>query len=184
MYGSFSGTPPATNNDPYYYNSPLSIQTYKAAVGGTGSADLASRIAAITAWYRPEAGARNVVSIGVGTNDYTQGRSEADTYTNVVAHVAALKAVGFTVIVSTVPSAARFDTTQGDTWRTNYNALVTGGAVTYGYSVADEAANGTIGCRACYADATYFSDGTHFTSAGDAIKGSITAAILMSMGFN
>jgi hypothetical protein len=166
------------------YNSPY-IEAYIEAVGGTACSDaLALYPTNVARRYRPEAGARNVASLGCGTNDYIHGKTEAATYADILAYVVAAKATGFTVIVNTVPSAAQFGPAAGNTWRNNLNALITGGAAGNGYLVADEAADANIGCQTCYLNTTYFTDQVHMTTAGYAIKGGITAAVLSSLGFN
>lgn len=161
------------------------IQAYNRAVGGTDASDaLAAYPITMAPLYRPEAGLQNVISLGVGTNDYIHGKTEAAVYADILAFVVDAQTTGYTVIVNTVPSAIQFGPAPGNTWRNNLNALITGGAAGNGYLVADEAANADIGAQFSYTNLTYFqADGVHMTTAGYNVKGGITAAILTSLGF-
>jgi hypothetical protein len=179
--GHFPETPPDTSNDPVYNTA--TIQVLKRAVGGTNCAAALSAYASLVApFWRAEA--TSVASLGCGTNDYTNGRTTVATYADILSFVAAAKATGFTVIVNTLPSAQRFADSTGNTWRVDLNGRIAGGAVANGYLVADEASDPNIGCQTCYLDATYFTDGTHMTTAGWAIKGNYTYLLLQSLGFH
>jgi hypothetical protein len=179
--GHFPETPPDTSNDPRYNTA--TIDVLKSAVGGTTCAQALAAYASTVAPFYDGRRKANVASLGCGTNDYTGGRTTTATYADIVSFVAAAKATGYTVVVNTLPSAQRFDTVPGDAWRTDLNSKITGGAVTNGYLVADEASDPDIGCKTCYLNATYFTDGTHMTTAGWNIKGGYTYTILVSLGF-
>lgn len=175
-----SGTGP----EPYTEYNTSTIQSRKFSAGGTDCDFAISQLETYgPSYYRPET-LLNVASLTTGSNDYVHGSTVAACFANILDFVATAQAMGYLVIVNTVPSAQRFDTTAGNTWRDDLNTEIRNGAATYNYLVADVASDPDIGCRTCYLNPTYFVDDIHFTAAGNLILGSYTYALLSALGFS
>lgn len=134
----------------------------------------------------------NLMTIQCGVNDYIHGNTAATAYTGITNLVAAAKAKGYKVIVATLTDSCHISQGGGEaSFRGALNSLITGGALANGYTVADYAANGNIGCDGCSLNATYFqtpeggctTGGVHLTAAGVAIQASIMEAAMSSIGF-
>lgn len=163
-----------------------------AAVGGTTCADWDAGAsvsgfpvgyASIIAPYFFSARTRNIAVLGCGTNDWLSGASTTTVYNHILSIVAKAKATGFSVVVGTISSSDRFTMANGGwAWRADLNSKITGGAVANGYTVFDYGNDAMLGGNTSWMDATYFTDGTHFTAAGQTIQAMYLKTALDALG--
>jgi lysophospholipase L1-like esterase len=99
-----------------------------------------------------------IVVIWGGTNDIGQGTSVSDTYATLVSYCQARRAAGWKVVVVTMLSRTGFDQ-QHD----QYDALIRAGWTGFADSLADVAANSTLGADGASTNTTYFNGGIHPT---------------------
>lgn len=157
-----------------------------AAYGGTGCLDADANYAARGAPFYNVNRPINVFALGCGVNDWTAGHSEASTYAALLSVVAKAKATGYLVTVATVTDSQHINQDSGgagETWRAALNTDIRNGAVANGYTVWDVGGDANLGCNGCYANATYFTDGIHFTAAGQVIQTGYLKTALQSLGF-
>lgn len=159
------------------------VSTYAYANVAVGGQTCLQRTTAYPTDVRPRfnpASKFKVASLLCGINDRVGGADEATVYARILAWVALAIADGFTPVVWTVEDNG----IMSDGYRATLNGLITAGAAGNGYTVADIAANATMGCNGCDANTTYFIDGTHPTVAGNAIFGTVLKTTLESLGWN
>lgn len=156
------------------------------SLGGTDCSDQVTRYPTYGAPFYRSRRTYNVMALLCGTNDFVHGKSAATAYADLVTTVGLAQATGYTVTVSTIISAERFDTVSGRAWRSDINTLIRSGAATYGYSVWDVATDPDLGCDNCWSNATYFNhseaDVVHLTEAGQAIQAGYLNTALLSIG--
>lgn len=121
-----------------------------------------------------------VCTLMIGTNDPNIGNTTAMAYANILSWVSTVKAAGCTVIVSTnISEMGR------DTFLQTLGALIRGGAVANGYSVADVQSDPNMGCVGCWMNAMYFrADGVHPTQLGYQTIAPYFTAAMKAAGFN
>lgn len=156
------------------------------SLGGTDCSDQITRYPTYGAPFFTARRSYNVMAFLCGTNDFVHGKSAATAYADLLSTVALAQATGYTVTVSTIISAERFDTASGRTWRSDINAAILGGAGTHGYTVWDVASDPDLGCDACWQNPTYFNhaetDVVHLTDAGQSIQAGYLKAALLLLG--
>jgi lysophospholipase L1-like esterase len=164
----------------YYYVAQSAISPFPQgandAVSGSGIATVTSRSATIDSWFAPISGLK-VLFLFLGANDMGDGVTSF--VANLKAYCLARKAAspGLKIVLATLLP----QTTSGfNTFRDAVNVLIHGDNSYYDV-LADFAANPTMGCDACAASTTYFSDGEHPTPAGHAILGPIAQAAIQSV---
>lgn len=166
------------------------IYTTNRGVFGQTLATLSTNINAyLTSQIRSNQLATNLMCWGEPSNDISVAASGSivgvgttffNSYT--VPNIAALKAVGWTVIIPTVlPRAwtgSGTDISQKETERVAYNTLVTSNAATYGYTVIDYAGIANLSNPG---DTTYYNDGIHPTSTGYGLMAVLLASTVNSL---
>lgn len=184
----------ATTSYPQVAANSLTPNTIRLYDVGASGQSCAQRAAAVSTSVVPKFDtleARNAASLLCGANDWTNGTTDASSYSSILTWVSAVKAAGFQAIVLTGPSRSlsplgtvNSNGVTGDQYMQALAARITGGAVANGYTVADVNSDVTIGCTGCYSNLTYFqSDGLHPTQAGYNIIGSYLKTALQSLGF-
>lgn len=161
---------------PYYCctNLPV-ISGRQFAVSGSTIADMVSRESVVTS-YLYQNGCKHVLSILIGANDLL-GLGAATWTANLKSYCLTMRASGWKIVLCTVlPTTAVGFNTERATANSNIHA-----DPSFYDALADLAADPTIGCDACAADLTYYSDGTHPTAAGQAIIGPIVRAAIDSL---
>lgn len=159
---------------PYQLADALGRANYDVYNFGIGGQTIVQMSAARNTRITPHYGAWNghTVVVWGGTNDLNGSATAAATYAVLAAHVNALLATGFRVIVLTM--VKRGTSAPLETKRTDYNALING---TAGWEIID------VGARAEFSDATnltyYQADQIHLTTAGYAVvAGLVSDAIV------
>jgi hypothetical protein len=141
-----------------------------AAVSGSTTADLILRESSDIAQRRKS---NDCIVVWCGVNDNTQ--TEAYIYNNLAAFCQTMKGAGYKVVICTEIDAAPAG------WTAKYQAL---NAMIYAdHSFADGLAD--LGAQPELQDhtnATYFSDGTHLTTAGYTLVANVIATVLATIG--
>jgi lysophospholipase L1-like esterase len=147
------------------------------AISGSGIANISARSAAVDAAFATTSLAEKLLFLFDGAND--SGLGAATLVADLKAYCLARKAAspGLKIVIATLLP----QTTAGfNTFRDAVNPLIKADSSWYD-AIADFAANGTMGCDACAANTTYFSDGEHPTAAGQALLGPIAQAAIQSV---
>lgn len=110
---------------------------------------------------------------GIALNGNSAAVEYAAFQTWIAARIAAGWSPGNIVIVTMLPRTAVSNVT-----RASYNALLVGGASTYGYKLARADLNAMIGANGQDLDPLYFYDGTHLTVLGQSILGGIVYGVM------
>lgn len=140
---------------------------------GTLTADAVTRVDPVLA----NSGTKYLV-IFAGTNDiFLNSTSGANTWLLLKAYIEARIAAGWSAanicVVTMLPRQG-----QHESDRTAYNSAIRSNQATYGYKIADVAANSTIGDAGDENNTTYYLDTIHPTAAGHVIiQGIISAAL-------
>lgn len=146
------------------------------ARSGSFLSSITSRASAVDAAISASGVTRNLLMILIGTNDITTGGAfNAATFVaGLKAYALARKAAnpGLKIVASTLPSNTSYQSNADAA-----NTLIRADSSWYD-ALADFAANASIGCTGCAANATYFSDGVHPTAAGQAIMATIAQAAI------
>jgi lysophospholipase L1-like esterase len=154
-------------------------QGFNFAVGGSGLANLVTRAAAVDAEFATASlTGHKVLMVFDGAND-AQGLGATTFVANLKSYCLARKAAtpGLRIVVATLLP----QTTSGfNAVRNAVNPLIRADSSYYD-ALADFAADGTMGCDACSANVTYFSDGEHPTAAGHALLAPIAQAAIQSI---
>lgn len=141
------------------------IRVADVATSGFQWSNMQSRSTAVVdVWYSSSRTKNICVCMGA-TNALISGSSAATVFSQALTYIQARKAIGWAVIVGTCLPSVLIDGAK-ETARVSYNALVLSNAIAEGYTVADVAA---ISEMSDPNNATYYSDGTHPTAAGQAL---------------
>lgn len=139
----------------------------------TSSATVATLVArAATIDAALSSRAKNILFVLVGTNNIAAGTTPATTVAALKSYCLARVAAGWSVIVGTSISRTGYDTQIQE-----YNSLIKADASFYS-AVCDFAAEPLLGATGASANATYFVDGVHPTTAGHALMGTIAAPVI------
>jgi hypothetical protein len=163
-------------NPPAYFNF---------GVGGAGCATLNSAASAPGGMdsLLPSYTGLEFMSIECGSNEIgLGGGTAAGTFSDFLGDLQARQAAGWTnIIVFTMIDRMGVN----ESIRAAYNALLIGGASTYGYTVADVGSDPNLGCNGCWSNTTYFQaiDGVHPTAAGQAVYATYLQVKLGLLGF-
>jgi len=147
------------------------------AISGTGIVQIAARAAAVDASFSAPSLTERLLFLFDGAND--MGLGAATLVADLKAYCLARKATspGLKIVIATLLP----QTTSGfNTFRDAVNPLIKADNSWYD-AIADFAANGTMGCDACAANTTYYSDGKHPTAAGMPILGPIAQAAIQTV---
>ena len=171
---------PAIGSYAHKYGVNASTTTFGSvrAVSGSTIADLVSRASAVDAIIPPAlAGRKPILSVLIGRNDLlTLGTSTW--LTNLAAYLDARRSAGWTVALGTIlpATAGGFNVA-----RNTANATLSTWVGTHCDAIIDFAANATMGPDAAASNATYYSDGTHPTAAGQVILETVARTVLNSL---
>lgn len=147
---------------------------------------LTTRAASVDAQYDPNRKA-NILSVMIGANDLDGIITPATYVSRLETYCAARRAVGWTVVVSTIspqknPGSANPNFIAD---RNAANALIlaepgfTNG--TYANAIADVASDATVGCDTCGNNATYYPDGLHPSAAATVLFAPYFIAAIQSV---
>ncbi|HUB83231.1 MAG TPA: GDSL-type esterase/lipase family protein [Bryobacteraceae bacterium] len=146
------------------------------AVSGSSIATVSSRSTTIDSWFAPITGTK-VLFLLVGAND--MGDGAAAFTANLKSYCLARKAAspGLKIVLATLLP----QTVSGfNTFRDSVNASIHADNSYYD-ALADFAADATMGCDACAANAAYYPDGEHPSAGGHAILGLIARTAIQSV---
>ena len=115
---------------------------------------------ALLNYYHPRG--VNVMVVWLGINDFIQGRTAGETFACLEGFCVKYKALGYRVIVATLPSS-----NGRDALRNEYNRLIRLNWTRFADRLADIGAEAHIGVDGSYADNTLFCDGLHLTILGN-----------------
>jgi hypothetical protein len=148
------------------------------AVSGSTIATMASRAAIVDAVIPPTRTGRTfILSVLIGRNDLLS-LGTSTWLTNLATYLDARRATGWKVVLCTVlPSTA----VGFNAARNTANATLVTWAGVHADAIADFAADPTMGPDAAASNATYYSDGTHPTAAGQALLEPIYRAAVNSL---
>jgi lysophospholipase L1-like esterase len=179
------GTGSSTQSGPYPTQCmallPNSYQYLNAGVPGEGLSNLDIEATtyldpAISSIYN-----KRICVIWAGSNNIDGGSTAAAVQSMLLAYVSNRKLAGWDdIIVLTCLDRSAYsaaETIQRNSW----NTLIRNDANTYGYTVADVAADSTIGPDGAWSNATYFSDGVHLTNAGYSIVANLVKTKIESL---
>lgn len=140
------------------------------AVGGQTAVTMAAN-AATTIVPLYDSLRRNTLVVWAGINDLAGGATGADTYAVLAAYCTARKAEGWQIILLTAISNVNDVTGLPGfvTERLTLNALLRSNWATFVDYLLDGTLDSRLGATGAYADTTYFIDGVHLTSVGQAI---------------
>ena len=158
--------------------SPITQANNVATSGGT-VATMVTRESTTAAVLNSVTGTR-VLLILIGANDL-QGTTAATFVANLKTYCNDMKALvsGLKIIIDMVLPQT---TTGFNTKRNSANALILADSSFWDYAVRADL-NSSIGCDACAADTTYYSDGEHLTAAGQAVLGQVESPTLQTAFF-
>ena len=170
-YLAFEGdsiTDPTTCAKPCYYwlnnttISPLVAASQDFGLSGSTIETMTTRASTVDAVYTSRS--HNILTILIGAN--TNSDSPATFEGVLQSYVQARQATGWKVLVATIlpQTTANFNST----FRSPVNTWIRANSMGAN-AIIDVAADSAIGCDACAADTTYYSDGEHPTAAGQAI---------------
>lgn len=135
-------------------------------IGGETLATMVTSFPSIHAQF--QAGIPNNVGLWGGTNDFQQnGSTVAAVYASLTSYVSLVHAAGGKIIVATMLSRTGTNPIGGETLDTDkngFNALIL--ANTAGADGIADFTGTLLGCDGCYANTTWFTDGTHPTQLG------------------
>jgi lysophospholipase L1-like esterase len=117
--------------------------------------------------------AQAVVVIWGGVNDFASGVTAQQAFKNIKGFCADRRRFGALVIVATEPSCSGYETQ-----RNAFNTLIYAHWTEFADGLIDYAANATIGPDGSAANTTYYTDGIHFTDAGNAILASVAETVI------
>lgn len=159
----------------YLPNASPVVQGRNIAVAGSGMTELEGRATALDAML-PAAGVTTgdfILTVKIGTNYGVL--TTAEFLTRYAAYLDARRARGWVVVICTIlPQILP----GSNTWRNVVNPILRTWVGTHCDAVVDFAANTTIGEDGDYANATYYSDGTHPTDAGQVIMETIYRPVI------
>lgn len=121
---------------------------------------------------------RTYYVLWAGTNDIAGGATAAATHANLRSCWATMKANGARVVAVNIIKRAMFDAGM-ETKRQAVNALIAADVGTLCDALVDVSARAEFSDTG---DATYFTDGTHLTSAGYAIVAALVKSAIDSLG--
>lgn len=155
----------------------MSDAPFNFGVSGQTIATSVTNVAKVDNLYNA-ANAKNVAILWSGINDVANGVAAATVYNNIASWCTGRKALGFKVVVCTLPACGTLTGAQ-ETVRQTVNASIVSNAATIANGLADLAANSHFDAQADTADTTYYNaDTVHLTNAGYGIvAGIISAAI-------
>jgi len=133
------------------------------------------KMAQIMSNYDNRAG-KNIVVMWLGINDLFFGRSAGQTYSTLEALAIKIKAMGYRVIMTTLPSNQ-----SKESGRNSLNTIIRTNWKHVADGLADLAANTTIGDDGDWANTTYFCDGTHLTQAGSQVAATVFQSALTEL---
>ncbi len=174
-------TAPTSPNDGYVYiashalSGAAYLQPGAFATSGSFIATVVARAAIVDSALSSSPSMKKLEMVLIGTNDIADSGFSASSFVaSLKAYCLARKAAnpGLKIVASTLPS-----NTANQTHADSANTLIRADSSYYD-ALADFAANGTIGCTGCAANATYFSDGVHPTAAGQAIMATIAQSAI------
>lgn len=141
---------------------------------GTLTADAVTRVDPILS----QPGATKYLVIFAGTNDiFLNSTTGANTWTLLQTYISARISAGWTAANICVGTMLPRQSSN-ESNRTALNNAIRSNQGTYGYKIADFAANATMGTSGQENNATYYSDTIHPTDAGQVILGNIVSAQL------
>ena len=164
------------NANPFAY-------TIVRAFPGDAVAQLESRAADIDAIIPPSVSGREfVLSVLCGANDFDDGLTTSQFLAAYASYLDDRRAAGFPVAVGTIlPRTAPGFNTWRNTCNTEIRLWATGGSTVPGIhadAIIDFAAEATMGPDAAASNATYYSDGTHPTNAGQVLLEVVYRAVM------
>lgn len=119
----------------------------------------------------------NVCVFTEAINDVSSGKTISEALTNVQTWAAARRAAGFIVVIESMLPTSFVSNTD----RATYNAALVSGEGVWFDALADVHTDTTIGQDGQNVAGTYYSDTTHTTAAGDAIRASYVSAAINSV---
>lgn len=154
------------------------IQPGAFAVSGSFLSDMIARGTAVDSAFTVTRATTKVLSILIGAN-IDMAVNPATWVADLKAYCLARKAAtsGLKIVIGTLLPRTL---TNFNALRNSINTLIHADPSFYD-GLADYAANGTIGCDACAANATYYGDGLHPTAAGQAIMATINQAAVQAV---
>jgi len=141
----------------------ITYEKINLGVGGLRASEIDSAIGArLVSEYRNRAG-KNIMIVQIGVNDLGNSVTPGRTYSYLSAFCLKYRAMGYKILVSTLPSSALW---YGNPSREPYNEMIRNGYANFADGLIDLGGDFLIGKPTSYSDTTYFTDGVHMTEAG------------------
>jgi lysophospholipase L1-like esterase len=122
----------------------------------------------IDALYEPEMPGKNICIFWEGTNDISQGKTDTQAYNNIKSYCQARKAIGWKVIIGTLPPRTYLGAANQEAYRLSVNTIILENALSEGWAdaIADIASDEVMGNIDTTYDRDYYYDRLHMTPAG------------------